>query len=522
MRNKTQPQYSKSILIILTFMLFFIGSFLISQVTSFADTETDGTQNQITQSETSNDNNLDLENINEVIYKAQSTMIDVKVSVDGTMLKTDVSPKVVVETNRTLIPVRALFEQVGGTVLWNANEQTVTIRYNNHNIILVIDSKNATVDNMVTVLDQPATILPGDRTFIPLRFVAESLGFTVEWNGDTQTAMLTSPKISKPQAEDDPQASIYNSINSVGVSYGTSVLNTTITINSDNPISDTSYKAFTLSSPDRYVIDFYNSDASSSAKGTFGKNTNGGYVITAVRTAMFDDSTFRVVCDLNEVSTPAISLSSDRKTMTITFGEVSKPYNPWDDNKLVVVLDPGHGESTAGKRSPDNGESLREYEFNRDVAYRTKAELEKRGITVYLTVSDDTSDPSLAARYDYANSTNADIYVSIHANAFSPDGVTWTDARGWEIYYYPTSYYGKKLATAIHDANAGKIGINDRGIKTAEYAVISHTTMPAVLIEHGFFTNLEEVELLASSEFRQKCAELNAQGIVNFFNSFKK
>ncbi|MDO4482608.1 MAG: N-acetylmuramoyl-L-alanine amidase, partial [Bacillota bacterium] len=193
-------------------------------------------------------------------------------------------------------------------------------------------------------------------------------------------------------------------------------------------------------------------------------------------------------------------------------------FNPYDDGKLVVMLDPGHGKSTLGKRSPD--ESLLEYEFNRDVAKRTKSILESKGITVLMTVSDDT-DVSLSQRCSTANNSNADIFVSFHANAFG-NGVDWeNNAGGWEIYYYSTSKYGKILANYIHDANIPSIGIKDRGVKTANFAVIKNTDMPAVLIEHGFYTNETEIELLKSPSWRQKAAELDAQGILNFLYSFK-
>ena len=66
-----------------------------------------------------------------------------------------------------------------------------------------------------------------------------------------------------------------------------------------------------------------------------------------------------------------------------------------------------------------------------------------------------------------------------------------------------------------------EVGLKDRGSKTANYAVIKNTDMPAVLIEHGFFTNETEIELLKSSEWRQKAAQCDANGIMNFLYSFK-
>ena len=142
-----------------------------------------------------------------------------------------------------------------------------------------------------------------------------------------------------------------------------------------------------------------------------------------------------------------------------------------------------------------------------------------------MTVSDKTSDPSLASRVATANNRNVDIFVSVHANAFG-DGENWEDqANGWEIYYYGTSTNGKKLAQYIHDANfpasGGGLGIKDRGVKTANFYVIKYTSMPAVLIEHGFYTSSVEIKKMKSSEWRQKAAQFNVNGIMNFFNSYK-
>ena len=56
--------------------------------------------------------------------------------------------------------------------------------------------------------------------------------------------------------------------------------------------------------------------------------------------------------------------------------------------------------------------------------------------------------------------------------------------------------------------------LKDRGIKTADFTVLTDTEMPAVLIEHGFYTNKEECEKLKSDSFRQKCAECDSKGIL--------
>ena len=177
---------------------------------------------------------------------------------------------------------------------------------------------------------------------------------------------------------------------------------------------------------------------------------------------------------------------------------------------MKVCIDCGHAKSTAGKRAFD--ESFFEYEFNRDVGQRLGHHLKRHGISISyscdLTVD---YDESLGTRCKRANDLEADIFVSIHANAFGTD---WNDANGWEIFCY-----GKpnKLAQCIHEESV-KLGLRDRGIKDGSHlGVIKGTRMTSVLIEHGFYTNREELKKLKSPEWREKFAVADAKGILKYF-----
>ena len=179
---------------------------------------------------------------------------------------------------------------------------------------------------------------------------------------------------------------------------------------------------------------------------------------------------------------------------------------------MLVCIDPGHAKNTAGKRSFDG--SLLEYEFNRAVAKLLKAQLERHGVKVIYSCDINTAkDISLSERCRTANKAKADLFVSIHANAY---GSSWNNARGWEIYHHAGSTGGKALAIAIHKTSIPYLGIIDRGIKTNTFTVLTGTNMPAVLIEHGFYTNREECEKLKSADFRLKCAIADAKGILNY------
>lgn len=179
---------------------------------------------------------------------------------------------------------------------------------------------------------------------------------------------------------------------------------------------------------------------------------------------------------------------------------------------MMICIDAGHAKTTKGKRSFDG--SLLEYEFNRAVAKLLKYHLDRHGVNTMFSCSlDSIIDASLSERCRTANKAKADLFVSIHANAY---GLTWNSANGWEIYHHKASANGKKLAAAIHKESIPFLGLNDRGIRTNTYTVLTDTAMPSVLIEHGFYTNKEECAKLKSAEFREKCAIADAKGILAY------
>lgn len=181
--------------------------------------------------------------------------------------------------------------------------------------------------------------------------------------------------------------------------------------------------------------------------------------------------------------------------------------------KMKIMLDAGHGYTTAGKRSPDG---MREYEFNRGVANEAKVLLEcYQNVTVYFAHSDNQDVP-LKKRTDKANQLKAECYVSIHANAY---GSGWNDANGIETYVHPVRPpKTTMLAQNIHRNLIIFTGLKDRGVKEADFHVLRETNMSAVLVECGFMTNREEAKSLRSDTFRKTCAEAIVKGIVDHFS----
>ena len=99
----------------------------------------------------------------------------------------------VIVNGRTLLPVRAVVEQMGGTVDWNGETQEVTLIYGEDEIKLTIGSTEALLNGEKQTLDVAPTVTNG-RTMLPIRFIAESFKFNVSWNGDEQRVTITNSK----------------------------------------------------------------------------------------------------------------------------------------------------------------------------------------------------------------------------------------------------------------------------------------------------------------------------------------
>ena len=96
----------------------------------------------------------------------------------------------IIENGRTLVPLRAIFEKIGADVEWNGDTQTVTATKGDISISLTINSTTAIKNGQNIALDVPAKIVSG-RTLVPVRFVSDCFGVNVEWEGATQTVILT-------------------------------------------------------------------------------------------------------------------------------------------------------------------------------------------------------------------------------------------------------------------------------------------------------------------------------------------
>lgn len=221
------------------------------------------------------------------------------------------------------------------------------------------------------------------------------------------------------------------------------------------------------------------------------------------------------------------------------------------NRRPIIMLDPGHGGEDPGAIGPSG---VREKDVVLAIARETRRELERMGYQVFMTRNEDVFIP-LRVRVAKARSQKADIFISIHADAF-----TTPNPRGAGVYALSrgraTSDAARQLAQSqnasdmiggirssgnahvdntlldlvqtatINDSlklgkqvltEMGKINRLHKGhVDQAGFAVLRAPDIPSILVETAFISNPTEERLLASSQFRKKAAQAIAAGTKQY------
>lgn len=194
----------------------------------------------------------------------------------------------------------------------------------------------------------------------------------------------------------------------------------------------------------------------------------------------------------------------------------------------LLILDAGHAFDTKGKNNAS--QNFYEWEFNNDMQYKIKVRCEELGIKVFLTNPnpDKVSDISLSTRaalandYWLRNSKPKSMFISIHANASSNES-----ARGTETYIAKNaSTTSKNFAKVLNNEivkTMKELDVNakDRGVKSENFTVIYKASMPSVLCEYAFYSNLDDLKMLKNN--RSELVEATVKAICQFFGiEYKK
>ena len=359
---------------------------------------------------------------------------------------------------------------------------------------------------------------------------------------------------------------------------------TRITIESSRALQ---YQHFALENPGRLVIDIQNANINSVLQGISGKVLPDDPYIRSIRAGQNTPTTVRVVIDLKQNTHPQVfslapvggfknrlvidlyphgvdandpmmallngnppkRMQTQRPAERTNIAQDAPPRSNRGGRRPVVMIDPGHGGEDPGAIGPSG---LKEKNVVLSIAREAKKRLESIGYTVYMTRNEDIFIP-LGVRVAKARARNADVFVSIHADAF-----TSPSARGTGVYMLntkgATSSAAKFLAQTQNNADAiggnrsvdnaildmtqtatmrdsrklghsvltelGKLNQLHKGrVDEANFAVLRAPDIPSILVETAFLSNPTEERLLGSDSFRRQCADAIATGIQKYVNN---
>lgn len=193
---------------------------------------------------------------------------------------------------------------------------------------------------------------------------------------------------------------------------------------------------------------------------------------------------------------------------------------------MKILIDPGHGIDTPGKRSPDG--LFREYLWNRQVADLILEGLVSAGVDASLVVTE-TNDVTLRNRVNRVNTicnrvgASNVLLVSVHANA-AGNGSAWMNARGWSCYTSKGKTKSDQVAECLYDAFEEEF--QDRKIRKdmsdgdrdweENFYVLQKTKCPAVLLENFYYDNREECAWMLQEETKKRIASAAVKGIIKY------
>jgi len=281
--------------------------------------------------------------------------------------------------------------------------------------------------------------------------------------------------------------------------------------------------------------------------------------IDRIKLAQYNPNTLRLVIEHHHKISVRFKKGESELFINITNPKIKSKSTPPPTavkrvhREKVIVIDAGHGGKDPGAVGY---RGYREKIIVQQIAEKLKKILSTRGYKVYLTREKDTF-VKLSSRTKFANAKNADIFISIHANAIG--GKNAKKVHGIETYFLSTSrsarakkvaelensadlsdmnFYGKqsflntlnshnivasnKLAIDLQQGMLSSLNkkyknVKDMGVREGPFWVLVGAQMPSVLIEVGFITNPTEARRLVQSKYQQSLAQGLADGVERYF-----
>ncbi|KIL40054.1 hypothetical protein SD70_16105 [Gordoniibacillus kamchatkensis] len=462
---------------------------------------------------------------------------------NGKPLAAEVPPRII--SGNTLVPVRIIAENLGAKVGWDDRTKQVTVTSGATKLVLTIDKPEVAVGDKTEQLEVAPTIVEGN-TMLPVRFVAEKLGLKVTWDELTRSVFLYKKSSGTAAADSGANggtsgaggsaAAGAGAAGSTGANAGAGTAGGTAAggasagvAHAAEPDPDskpgivqaidftgdrltiktngvtTKPNLFHLSGPERLVLDvpYAVLDEALKAKlnGTVGEIAVQHPLAQKIRFSNYssDPPTARIIIDLK-----------GRAELVPVEAKQLQPGQFAYDLKLakyLVVIDAGHGGKDSGAISVTG---KMEKTFNLAMATKVSELLRKEPlIEVQMTRSDDTF-VELDDRVAFANTRNADLFLSIHGNKYT------ASSTGTETYYYRDE--SLDFAKTIHKHLVPATGFADRGVRQEPFRVVKGTTMPGILVEVGYLSNKNDEKKMFDEAFQNQVAASLVAGIKDYLN----
>ncbi len=379
---------------------------------------------------------------------------------------------------RTLIPARALFEKMGGTVHWDDANRAVNVALGDKNILLIIDSDNATVDGTAVKLDVPALIIDHDgdykgSTMIPVRFVAEALGCEVGWEADTRTVAV---KLEKKAEETPDQTTDKDKDTDKELTTATDIKGNTA--GGLFPKYDMSYMPLLCEEARDKIIMI--------------DPGHGGNDCGAIGHKGLSDQLYEK--DLN------LPIALKLRDLLENAGATVKMIRTEDEYSTIY----------------DRSTMANEEEADLYVAVHnnsTENNVTKGTMVLY-------SDKLLYGMNEYGRAITitsraiewaaSDASIKFDANG-EPIGTTLMENYG---------YTSKEVAEKVMKYMLDALGTKKFSMKEDNrYVVLNSTRMPSIIVEGAFLSNEEDFKLMKQDEFIERYAYGTARGIIEAFNA---
>lgn len=175
----------------------------------------------------------------------------------------------------------------------------------------------------------------------------------------------------------------------------------------------------------------------------------------------------------------------------------------------LIAVDPGHG----GVDSGAVGNGLYEKDLTLKIGQMLNVKLGHYQCAVTMTRASDVY-KSLDERTNWANSQGADYFISLHHNFYDDPAVRGFESYIWNGLVSQFTYDAQSIIHAEVVKYLNGYSVPDRGKKQADFYVLHHTQMPAVLLENLFVSNSQDAALLKSDSFLDGLADAITSGLV--------